>query len=49
MPCERSFTSYTASFTCVCWLMLESWKKATLLRKMGLLVPCGEKQDELMR
>lgn len=32
VPSERSFTSYTVSFTCVCWLMQESWKKATLLR-----------------
>lgn len=41
VPWERSFTSYTASLTCVCWLMLDSWKKAMLLRKMGLLEPCG--------
>lgn len=40
VPCERSFTSYTESLTCVCWLMWESWKKAPLLRNMGLLVPC---------
>lgn len=32
VPSERSFTSYTVSFTCVCWLMHESWKKAMLLR-----------------
>lgn len=44
VPCERSFTSYAASLTCVSWLMLESWKKAMLLRKLGLLVPCGETQ-----
>ncbi len=43
VPCERSFTSYMESLTCVCWLMWESWKKATLLRNMGLLVPCKTK------
>ena len=44
VPCERSFTSYTDSLTCVCWVIRESWKKAMLLRKIGLLVPWKDEE-----